>query len=536
MITALTLAMALFVIVVLPLMAIAFLLGRHYSRRPAPLESLSAVTRQHIELFQGVPLNEAAVHATKERFRRLLEGGQVAAVEASLRPGTNFVFGVRALAEIGSDDAGLILERQLQRRLSGDPMEQSWYRIDLAHGLRALNREESLPHLLGCADEAAEAPLGHFFAAETVCFLGFGGYLQEPGQPLGRAALRVLARAVEGLRFGVRPILIAEARLGEVIETMWDHRPHRPDPLVARVAADVLRWNRRAPQARATLSDGHADLEAFDWQMARLSALEPALVDYLEDSARTFVTRLDQAGPSEVSDLLAALSALRAEAGDAVIKLLSRSGTVHAEPALEVLAWSRSPRVGPWLCDWAGRAVSPVRRAQRAQRRGRVPAARSAVPSGFPYGALLRALRNHPSAQAEAFLLLATRDRDPLYRAAAFSGLGWWQPFHPRELDACLNHGREDCSAEVRQAARAALARLGERCALGSIRQSLASENTATAHEAIQTIAAEGLTLLWPDLDRLADADDADIRLHAREALERLSEEMDWHGKHRPNA
>jgi hypothetical protein len=34
--------------------------------------------------------------------------------------------------------------------------------------------------------------------------------------------------------------------------------------------------------------------------------------------------------------------------------------------------------------------------------------------------------------------------------------------------------------------------------------------------------------LLWPDLDRLADAEDADVAHHAREALERLCEDMDF--------
>ena len=33
--------------------------------------------------------------------------------------------------------------------------------------------------------------------------------------------------------------------------------------------------------------------------------------------------------------------------------------------------------------------------------------------------------------------------------------------------------------------------------------------------------------LLWPDLDRLADCEDADVAHHAREALERLCEELD---------
>ena len=79
---------------------------------------------------------------------------------------------------------------------------------------------------------------------------------------------------------------------------------------------------------------------------------------------------------------------------------------------------------------------------------------------------------------------------------------------------------------------RTALARLGERQSLQWFRQALTSENSGAVHEGIQVVAAEGLTLLWPDLDRLADADDPDIALHAREALERLSEEMDWHQGH----
>src|SRR5207248_3882662 len=113
----------------------------------------------------------------KRRFRDLLERGDEASVEASLRPGMHFVFQVRALAEIGTEAAGRILERQLHRNFTDDQLEQAWYRIDLAGSLRTLNRDESLPHLLRCADSASQVPLGHFFAAETVCFLGFAGYL-----------------------------------------------------------------------------------------------------------------------------------------------------------------------------------------------------------------------------------------------------------------------------------------------------------------------------------------------------------------------
>src|ERR1700722_10618872 len=139
----------LFMSILLPMMiAAAFLLARHLYRRPYPPDELSPVSRQHIDLFQGGQLSESAVESAKERFRFLLERGELEAVEAHLRPGMHYVIHVRALAEIGTDDAGQILERQLQRRLSDDQIEQAWYWIDLASSLRSLNREQSLPHLL----------------------------------------------------------------------------------------------------------------------------------------------------------------------------------------------------------------------------------------------------------------------------------------------------------------------------------------------------------------------------------------------------
>src|ERR687888_4048 len=184
-------------------------------------------------------------HLSQRQYQR----DDLAAIEASLRPGMLFVVQVRALAELGTETAGHILERQLHRRLTDDQIEQSWYWIDLANGLRALNRSQSLPHLLRCAEAAGDIPLGHFFAAETVCFLGFAGYLRQTDTPLGRAALRVLHRALEGLRCGVQPQVVAEARMGEILETLWDHRPDAIDPVVVRVFAEALRLLRRAPHA-----------------------------------------------------------------------------------------------------------------------------------------------------------------------------------------------------------------------------------------------------------------------------------------------
>ena len=77
--------------------------------------------------------------------------------------------------------------------------------------------------------------------------------------------------------------------------------------------------------------------------------------------------------------------------------------------------------------------------------------------------------------------------------------------------------------------ARAALARLGELQALQWFRHGLTSQDPQRVHETIQTVAGEGIFLLWPDLDRLAETESLDVALHACEALERLREELNPH-------
>jgi HEAT repeat protein len=165
---------------------------------------------------------------------------------------------------------------------------------------------------------------------------------------------------------------------------------------------------------------------------------------------------------------------------------------------------------------------------ERAQRmRHPLAPRRGGIPVDFPYAAILRALRGHGSAGTERFLLLSARDRDPSIRSAALSSLGWWEPFQRHDVLLTLQVARRDSNPEVRQTGRAALARLGERQALGWFRQALTCDDNHKVHEAIQVVANESIMMLWADLDRLADSEDTDISLHAREALERLSEDMD---------
>jgi hypothetical protein len=517
---------ALIVAILLPmLLAAAFLLGRHWPRRRQTIDSFSPVTRQHFEIFQGGQVNEAAIEAAKRRFRDLLERGEDAAVEASLRPGMHFVFQVRALAEIGTDAAGRILERQLQRHLTDDHLEQAWYWIDLAGSLRTLNRDQSLPHLLRCADAAGEVPLGHFFAAETVCFLGFPGYLRQTETPLGRAALRVLHRALEGFRYGLPPHVVSEARLGDMLENLWDNRPDGFPPLLVRIAHETLRFMRRAEHARLLFGQDQHELEAFEWQYSRLAALEPVLIEFLAEAPATLRGQLAEARGRRLKDLLQALVDLRADAGGEVMELVKRSKSACPGLAIELLTWSKDPRTASWLRDYAARKVPMQRRGQWRPRP--CSPARPSLPVEVPYAAVLAALRGHPSRETEKFFILASQDWDPVYRVAAYRSLGWWEPLLTASVRETLERGRRDPSPDVRQAARAALARLGERAALHWFRQGLTSGDPTQVHETVQLIATEGLTLLWPDLDRLADSEAPEIAQLAREALERMAEDME---------
>jgi hypothetical protein len=362
-------------------------------------------------------------------------------------------------------------------------------------------------------------------AAETVCFLGFAGYLREPESLLGRAATRVLHRALEGLRMGVPPHLVTEARLGEAVESLWDHRPKTVSPILVRVVVESLRHLRRTSNAEAAFADENSELEAYQWQISHLAALEEVFRDYLMEAPSQLGPLLADASDAEQCDILHAFADMQADAAQWILPLMDRPDFAHAELATEVLTWSRDPAVGPRFRTWVLDEVPVLDRVQRL--RHAFSPRRCGIPPGFPYAAILRALRGHGSSGTEMFLLLTARDWDPAIRSASLSSLGWWEPFHRHDVLSTLQTARRDSNPEVRQTARAALARLGERQALSWFRQALTCDDNHKVHEAIQVAANESIMMLWADLDRLADSQDADISLHAREALERLSEDMD---------
>ena len=424
---------------------------------------------------RAAQLNEAAVESAKARFRDLLERGEVEAVEASLRAGDALRrpgprpgrarhrrrrphprTAAAAPADRRPDRTGVVLDRPGQRPARAQPLAEP----AAPAALRRAGRRE---------------PLGHFFAAETVCFLGFAGYLRQPTASLGRAALRVLHRALEGCASACRRSVVAEARLGELVEALWDSRAEAADPLVGPHLS-----SRRCAccGARRTLEHALAS-EPAEQRGVRVADVAPG-------GAGAGPGRLPARGAgAPLCRLLAAAAgrgAARPAAGPerpagrggrrGAAAAASSRATRTSDLALEVLAWSQRParralaaRVG--AAEGAAGAPRPGPPPRR-------PAAAAVGRRRVPYAAILRALRGHPSPQTEAVLLLAARDWDPTYRAAAVGSLGWWEPIQRPDVLLTLQEARRD--PQRRKCARrpaAALARLGERQALQWFRQTL---------------------------------------------------------------
>jgi hypothetical protein len=506
-----------FVAVFLPLLlGASFVIGRHWRRGRVDAPELSAVTRQHLELLEGIPLNRAAVEAARRRLRAQLRSGKLSRVEADLRSGTHYAIDVQALEDIATDDAARILQKQLERRRTEDAVEQSWYWIDVCSALRRMNHWESLPHVLGRVETANVGPLGFLFASEAARFQGFHEYLREPQSQLGRLALRGLHRVFEGLCHGIDQDIVSEARLGEALELVWDHRQDKSDPLVARVFVEVIRF-----LTRCRGIERPDDEESERWQISRMRALESDLLDFLKEAPPLLIPRLSHTAIKDHPDLLSALDDLRAEAADVLLPLLADGGYPHACLAIDVLRWSRDPRVGPWLRDRASRWVRQ-RRAPWAPHQT-APLAPDVV-AGPCYLSVLRALRHHPSSETERFLIAAAGHRDPGCRAAALGSLGWSEPLEPAAISAALGQGRSDPDSDVRRAARGALARLGDRESLQSFRVGLSGNELLEVCRCIEEIGNEGLVLLWPDLDRLTNGPDPEVSQMAWDAIERLDD------------
>ncbi len=473
-------------------------------RRTMP-RAVAAVDRQHRHLQAGGLLGETACATTKARFRELFAAGRADRVEDELRPGLGFAVQVRALTELGTPDAARVLERQLAQTLSGDPVEQAWYWVDVAAGLRRLNRADALPAVLRCADAAAGLPPGAMLAAEALAFPNFAAALKQPATPVGRTALRALVATSRAARGGVLEVAgLVRVGLGDALADAAARADADADPWLAMAVIEAERVFRRLGHwARALPAEvrGLAERQAM-----RLWATGDRRVAWLNGAGNRLLARFPAASNDEQGAILRCLFELRADITRLFPHLPDRRTAWWAD-AVRALRWSKSPVVGPVLAGQANRL------ARKARTHGRA-------------AVVLTALRGHACYETERALLRAASATNPALRHAAVGSLGWWNPLDPDRVVRALRVARTDTDTEIRRAAVAALARLGERAALAEVAAGLHGEEPAIRVDTAARIAAEELTWLWPDLETAAAADDPDTALAASEALERLREGM----------
>ena len=473
-------------------------------RRAVP-RGVAAVDRQHRHLQAGGLLGETACARAKARFRDLLTAGRFDEVDRDLQPGLDFAVQVRALAELGTPEAVRVLERQLARTHAGDPVEQTWYWVDVAGALRRLNCAEALPTVLRCADDAAGLTPGAMLAAEAVAFPNFAALLKQPSTAVGRMALRAVVTTACAARAGALDAAgVVRAGLADLLaETAADTEAgSNPWHTLTVIEAERL-FRRLGHWARLLPADAR---ELAERQAMRLWATSERRVAWLNEAADRLLARFSSAGSDEQGAILRCLTELRADVTRLFPHLPDRRTEWWAD-AVRALRWSKSPVVGPVL---AGQATRLTR---HARNHGRT-------------ATILTALRGHACYESEHALLRAASAANPAIRHAAIGSLGWWPPNDPDRVVRALRVARTDPDADIRRAAVGALARLGERAALAEVTAGLKSEEAAIRAATAARIAAEELTWLWPDLETLAATDDADSALAASEALECLREQM----------
>ncbi|HKA05969.1 MAG TPA: HEAT repeat domain-containing protein [Gemmataceae bacterium] len=486
------------------------------SLQPAQSDYFSEIpTRERI---RAVPRALEVAHASRSGALALSATGK-----ARVRPGHRCVEEVRRRCHLDFVGAMNFLEGQLNRRVSSDALEQSRYWIDLAEGLRGLNLHESLPALLRRADDALDMPLAEGYAAEVSSFAAFAEYLHDPLTPEGQSALRVLRVAMEGVRLGkVQATVYADAAFGDAVRRLSENCPDVVNPRLVLAFIEGLRHARRSFHNNAAFRDDPVRRQTVRWQQAFLRDAEPIMREYLHDIGPELARLLENTRGRARREILLALAELQVDTDDVALILLGDPEFADRAAAIKCLRWSKSPLAPAALCGIARHALTGERSARWLRRLG---VGKKPVPADEAHAAL-RALRGHPSEEAERVLLNYARRPEAAWRRDAFRSLGWWEPMRRGEVLYALRTGRQDPHPDVRRAALAAAARLGECAALQMLREMLARETPAPVLDAIRLSASEGLSWLWPELDVLTESDDAAIAAEAWESIEQLREEF----------
>jgi HEAT repeat protein len=240
-------------------------------------------------------------------------------------------------------------------------------------------------------------------------------------------------------------------------------------------------------------------------QGMRLGETNTERARWLQAAPRRLIERFSIAPTDEQTAILQCLFEFRSDIITLFPHLPDRRSAWWMQ-AVRCLMWSRSSVAGPVLARQTMESMTARRNHQRA-------------------AILLATLRGHPCPESERVLLRAAASSNPDLRQSAASALGWWPPFNTAAVLSVLHILRTNSNHnEIRQAAIAALARLGLRSALEEIREELQSEEPAIRSATARRIADEELSWLWPDLQDVADSDDQEPALAAIEAIEQLRE------------
>jgi hypothetical protein len=351
---------------------------------------------------------------------------------------------------------------------------------------------------------AAELHQGVVLAAEAVAFPNFPATLHDLASPTGKLAVRALARVARGCRTGsADPSAMVRVGLGDHLGAVCETAPPTSDPWLALAVVEAERLSRRLGHWARLLAPDARPLA--DRQGLRLCAAAGRRAEWLSGAAARMVARFPNAPVEEQAAALRSLYEIRADVADLLARLPDHRAVWWAD-AIRAMTWAKPRTVGLGL---VGQAEALV-----ALRRGNAAMV-----------VVLSALRGHRCREAEVALTMAAASPDPSVRHAACGAIGWWTPFDTNALIPLLRRGRTDPDPAARRAAVAALARLGERAALLEFAEALSSEEPAIRQLTALTVAEEGLSWLWPDLQSLVESADADTALVATEALERLREE-----------
>jgi hypothetical protein len=348
-------------------------------------------------------------------------------------------------------------------------------------------------------------PAGSVLAAEAVAFPNFPTVLNDLTSPVARAGLRALLTVSRGCRDGaIDPGCMLRVGFGDALALLSESAPELPDPWLAAVVLEAERVFRRTRHwARLLSPDDRGLAEQLGH---RLHGSTARRARWLASALPQLLSRFGVVRPDEQVAILRFAYELRAD----VTRLFPHVPDARAvwwADAIRCLTWSQSPIAGPIL------AVQAVRSLNSRRARDRAPV-------------LLAALCGHACAESEQALVRAAERNHPAVRAAVGGALGWWAPFDPDAVMRTLRLLRQDRDGPTRQAAVAALARLGERAAIAEIGSGLGAEEPAIRVATAARIAEEELSWLWPELQELAETAEPRTALACAEATERLREHV----------